>query len=161
MKLAENVAMLSVPVNFNPEFVLNIVLLWDNDNLVLIDAGYAGQEDAIAEAIKNTGHDIKDLTHIIVTHQDLDHIGCINSLRKVAPNVKVLAHVDEAPYIDGRKVAVKVEEALKRLETSPLEAQKEIKEYAKRYEEARTKIDQELVDGEILPICGGIKVIHV
>jgi len=163
MKIAENAAMLPLVVNIpDREMTLHMTLAWDESNLVLIDVGMPEQAQAIAQLIADAGFDAKNLTHIIITHQDMDHIGSTLDLLKIAPNAKLLAHCDEAPYMDGRKTPVRLAGLLERYDTFPPEAQEQIDEYKRSIEdgEFRLKIDQELTDKEVLPICGGIEVVH-
>ena len=163
MRIAKNVELLSIPANM-PDFdmVLHMTLTWDDSNLVLIDAGIPGQGEAIAQAIADAGFDVRNLTHIIITHQDLDHIGSVAELQKMAPDVKLIAHCDEAPYMDGRKMPVRMVSALQEYDDLPPEEKEEIEEYMRDYGERkfRLKIDQELADKEVLPICGGIEIVH-
>ena len=163
MKIAENAAMLNLTASVpGREMTLYMTLAWDDNNLVLIDGGIPEQAQAIAQLIADAGFDVKNLTHIIITHQDMDHIGSIPNLLQMAPNAKLLAHCDEAPFMDGRKTPVRLAELLEKYETFPPEVQAQIDDYKKEVESGRfrLKIDQELTDKEVLPICGGIEVVH-
>ena len=163
MRIAENVELLSIPVDRpGVEMVLHMTLTWDDNHLVLIDAGVPGQAQAIAQAIADAGFDEKKLTHIIITHQDMDHIGSIPDLQQIAPGVKLLAHCEEAPYMDGRKMPVRMASAVERYNDLPPEAKEQIEEGMRDYgsRKYRLKIDQELTDKEVLPICGGIEAVH-
>ncbi|GHU57168.1 hypothetical protein AGMMS49975_22090 [Clostridia bacterium] len=88
--------------------VIYPILAWDESDLVLIDAGFPGQIDLITEEIAKVGHSAKDITAIILTHQDIDHIGCVRELLELAPNAQVMAHIEEAPYINGEKTPIKL-----------------------------------------------------
>jgi glyoxylase-like metal-dependent hydrolase (beta-lactamase superfamily II) len=135
-------------------------LAWDNENLVLVDAGFPGQKDAIVESIAAAGFSAEKLTHILLTHQDIDHIGCVLDLLSLASAAKVLAHTDEAPYIDGRKTSIKLAMLLNNQDTLPPD-QREWRDKLKvAFANRRIPIDKELRDGKVLPICGGITVIH-
>ena len=163
MKIAENAAMLPLKVQApTHEMVLNMTLTWDQDNLVLIDAGVPEQAQTIAQLIKENGFDVKNLTHIIITHQDMDHIGSISELLRMAPNAKLMAHRDEAPYMDGRKMPIRLAEHLKKYDTFPPEIQTQIDAFKKDWDNGKLtlKIDQELADKEVLPMCGGIEIVH-
>jgi len=100
MRIASNVEMLEIG-GFGD--TIYPILTWDNEHLVLIDAGFPGQADSIAQAISDAGFSTERITHIIITHQDIDHIGCVLDMIKRSPTALVLAHEVEAPYIDGRK----------------------------------------------------------
>jgi len=140
---------------------LNLVLAWDDNSLVLIDAGVPGLTDEIVNAIEGEGFRAEDLTHIIITHQDWDHIGCVSDLQKLAPNLKVVAHVDEAPYIDGRTVPIKLAARLEQYDTMTEEQRAGIDRWKDMHENSPITVHEQVQDGQILPICGGIEIVHV
>ena len=158
MKLAENIKLLTI--EREGEGVFNLVLAWDEKHLVLVDAGWPWQIDKIKEAIANEGFHAENLTHIILTHQDPDHIGCVSELKKLAPNLKVVAHVDEAPYLDGRVLPIKLAAALSRYETMPEKERASIDLWKSTYENDPISVTEPVRDGDILPICGGIEIVH-
>ena len=159
MKLAHNIILL--PIGREGMGNLNLVLAWDDDNLVLIDAGLPGQTDAIAKAIADAGFRAEDLTHIIITHQDWDHIGCVSDLKKLAPNLKVVAHADEAPYLDGRKLPIKLAARLEQYDSIPAEQRAGVDLWKNMYENTPITVMDQVQDGQVLPICGGIEIVHV
>jgi len=156
MRIAPNVAMLPILEN-GPAYP---VLLWDEDNLVLIDAGFPGQTDAIIKAISGEGQRAENLTHIIVTHQDWDHIGCIMDLQKLAPRAKVLAYEDEAPYIDGKKTPIKLVARLANYDALSEETRAKLDWQKEYYASTHITVAETLSAGMVLHLCGGIKVIH-
>jgi len=156
MQITDNVALLPV----SGQGTANFVLTWDKNNLVLIDGGYPGQTDSIVKAISDEGFNAANLTHLIITHQDWDHIGCVMDLQKLIPNLKVLAHEIEAPYIDGRKTPIKLAVRLAEYDTLSREMRERCDWQKEFYASNEITIHETLCDGEILPICGGIEVIH-
>ena len=159
MRLAHNIVLL--PISREGMGNLNLVLAWDEKNLVLIDAGLPGQMDDIAKAISDESFKAEDLTHIIITHQDWDHIGCVSDLRKLAPNLKVVTHVDEAPYIDGRTVPIKLAARLEQYDTLPEEQRAGIDRWKDMHENSPIAVHEQVQDGQVFPICGGIEIVHV
>ena len=115
MKIANNAAMLEVTGMGS----VNLTLTWDDDNLVLVDAGFPEQTDAIVQAIADAGFSAAQITHIIITHQDMDHIGCVVDLLKIARSAKVVAHTEETPYIDGSKTPIKLAAMLENYDSLP------------------------------------------
>jgi len=156
MKIADNAALLPV----SGQGTANLVLTWDVSNLVLIDAGFPGQTQAIVKAISDEGFNAEKLTHIIITHQDWDHIGCITDLQKLSPGLQVLVHEEEAPYIDGRKTPIKLATRLAEYDTLSDEMRARCDWQKAYYAENKIVVTETLHDGMILPICGGIEVIH-
>jgi glyoxylase-like metal-dependent hydrolase (beta-lactamase superfamily II) len=144
MKIADGVSILELPIQ---GFTLNPTLVWDEESAVLIDTGMPGQEDQIIEAMNRAGVPFERLTSVILTHQDIDHIGCLPELiEKFDGEIDVYAHELDKPYIEGDKPLLK------------LDFPKELQHLAENPPKA--KVHYSLADGEELPFCGGIKVIH-
>ena len=159
MKLAKNVALL--PIGREGAGKLNLVLAWDESHLILIDAGVPGQTDAIAKAIADQGFRAEDLTHIFITHQDWDHVGCVNDLKKLAPSLKVVAHTYEAPYIDGRVQPIKLAARLEQYDSMSQEQQEMVDSWKHIYANSPIPVTDPVQDGQVFPICGGIEIVHV
>lgn len=160
MKIDENVAILTLPSpvpGSNAE--VSLTLTWDEQNLVLVDAGFPDQVDLIKQAIVDEGFLAENLTHLIITHQDLDHIGSMKDLQKIAPNMQIMTSVDEASYLDGRSVPVKLAKALAEYDNLPVEHKQQVDHGKQVFEQLQLKFDKELQNGELLPICGGMEVI--
>jgi len=161
MKIGENVALLTLPSPIPGVTAhINLVLTWDEHNLVLIDSGFPGQIDMIKQAIAEEGFSAKNLTHLIITHQDLDHIGCMKDLLQIAPNMQIMTHCDEAPYLDGRKVPIKLAAALENYDNIPEEHKQGVDQGKQIYQQLQLKFHKELQDKEVLPVCEGIEIIH-
>ena len=137
MKIAENTVMLKVTGDYG---ALHPTLVWDDKRAVLIDACCPGQGKELIEAISAAGVKAADITDIILTHQDVDHIGCVQDILDLAPSAAVWAHEEEIPYLDGRKAPIK---------TNPL-----------LNENGGFKGIRPLRDGDVLPVGGGIEVLH-
>jgi len=159
MRLAQNIALL--PITREGMGSLNLVLAWDDNNLVLIDAGVPGQADMIAQAIAGEGFRAEDLTHLIITHQDWDHVGSVSDLMKLAPALKVVAHADEAPCIDGRVLPIKLAARLEQYDNLPEEHRAGVDNWKNTYTNSPIPVNIQVQDGQVLPICGGIEIVHV
>ena len=57
------------------ESIINPTVIYDNDELILVDAGLPHQFHQIREAIEEEELEFYKLRKIIFTHQDIDHIG--------------------------------------------------------------------------------------
>jgi len=73
-----------------------------DDGLTLIDTSSPGAANRILDAIKRIGRRPEHLRTIVVTHYHYDHTGNVNELRE-RTGATVIAHPDDAPYIEGRK----------------------------------------------------------
>jgi len=137
------------------------VLVWDNEHVVLIDAGYPLQTEAIRKGVEAAGLALSDIDTIILTHQDIDHIGCVKEIQaEAAKPVTVIAHEIEAPYIDGRETPIKMVPLEKNKEHLPEELKARYIQLKEGFENRRIPIDKTVRDGAILPYVGGIRVIH-
>ena len=159
MKISENIALITLERQTGSD--INLVLVWDDKNLVLIDAGVPGQTKEIIGAITNLSFKAENLTHMIITHQDYDHVGCVADLKKLCPNMQVVAHAEESPYIDGRKLPIKLEARLSEYESLPNVDKAFVDAWKNMYENHPIPIDYEVHDGEVFDICGGLEFVHV
>jgi len=151
MRVANGVYVLPIPRSpQEPESVLNLTLIADeyNEN-TLVDAGLPDQMEAISAALVEAGIGVGDLSRIIFTHQDLDHVGSGAALVRQS-GARVLAHSADAPYIEG---------SLRLLKPSPemLEQRPQMREVLERLEPVG--IDDYIEDGTRLDLAGGTKVI--
>jgi glyoxylase-like metal-dependent hydrolase (beta-lactamase superfamily II) len=115
----------------------------------LVDTGLPGQLDTIIAALGEDGFTLADLRRIIITHQDFDHIGSLHDLVQ-ATGAPVLASGVEAPTIDGRELP-----RFARPET--LAQRPDLRAAAQGFRP--TPIDEELQDGALLNLAGGVRVI--
>jgi glyoxylase-like metal-dependent hydrolase (beta-lactamase superfamily II) len=77
--------------------------------VVLVDVGYAGATDQLADDLADAGLGFEDVRAVLVTHQDGDHVG---ALREVVDRTGavVYTHANCTPYVDGRKHPIKAPE---------------------------------------------------
>jgi len=157
MQIAEHAAMLELA---RPNGAIYPTLAWDEHSLVLIDAGFPGQTEALISAIAAEGFRAEDITHIILTHQDIDHVGCLPDLLRLAPAARVIAHLEEAPYIDGSKTPIKLAMLLENYDRLPEQMKQFCDQLQAGFANRRAAIQQTVMDGEVLPMAGGIEVVH-
>ena len=161
MRLADGVEMLELPIrSFTGQNIIHPTLTWDDDTVVLVDAGFSGQLQQIREAMARAGVSFDRLDKVIVTHQDIHHIGGLpDIILESSHKVEVLSHEEEKPYIEGRKPLIKMNQARlsKRLVSLPEEQRQQAE--ALFANPPKASVDTAVADGEILPYCGGITVI--
>lgn len=167
MKIADRVEMLELSaVVMGEQNVVNPTLIWDNDELILVDTGFPGQLPKIREAMEKAGVPFEKLSKIIITHHDIDHVGSLPAIVKELPQkVEVLAHEVEKPYIQGELPSVKLTpERMALLDSQlaslPEEQRQAMKNVFENFKELKAGVDRTFTDGEELPYCGGITVIH-
>ncbi len=151
MKLNDDVAVLELRIASPGQiFVLNLSLLLDaTHGPTLVDTGMPGQADAIAAALAELGLGVADLRRIILTHQDIDHIGSLQDLAR-ASGAAVLAHRVEAPFINGERTP--------RFATPEmLAARPELRPAVERF--TPTPVDELLQHDDRRNLAGGVRVV--
>ncbi|WP_042166934.1 MBL fold metallo-hydrolase [Paenibacillus gorillae] len=161
MKIANGVEMLEIHV-MSPRgpMVLNPTLIYDGNSAILVDAGMPGQSQLIVEAMSKAGVAPSQLQAIILTHQDLDHIGGAPEIIQAAgKSLPIYAHKLDQPYMEGKLPLVKAnpERMAKLLSHLPEEELRQALEVFQN--PPKVPVDQLLEDGQVLPVFGGIQVI--
>jgi glyoxylase-like metal-dependent hydrolase (beta-lactamase superfamily II) len=115
--------------------------------------------------MQQAGVPFERLNTIIVTHQDLDHIGSLPVMLKEAPQkVEVLANEIEKPFIQGDQRPLKLtpQAIAQAVAALPAEMPEEARQafQARLENPPRAAVDKTVADGEELPYCGGITVIN-
>lgn len=72
------------------------------DPAILVDTSMPGSAEKILEEIRTLGISPRDISHIVLTHHDIDHIGSAAALRK-ATGAKLWASAGDLPFIEGRQ----------------------------------------------------------
>lgn len=141
--------------------VITPVLISGERDTILVDCGYPDFSSLLEEAVNRHGVKLESVTKLIVTHHDMDHIGSLAALKKAYPHIAIIAHEVEAPYIDGSKKSLRLEQAEASLESLPEEAEEHAKQFIRLLQSIEpAPVDQVVSHGEKLPWCGGIQIVH-
>jgi glyoxylase-like metal-dependent hydrolase (beta-lactamase superfamily II) len=148
VRVNDDLLILELPLG---EWIMNLSVILDAEKgPTLVDTGVPGQAAMILEKLATEGISPSDLKRILITHQDIDHIGSMKALKE-ATGAEVLALDVEIPYIDGTLPSPK-RPSPERLEQNPgLKAMLDALE--------RSTVDVALKDGEVLDLAGGVTVI--
>lgn len=163
MKIAQDVEMLEVPAVSSAGLARMIypTLLWQGEDVVLVDAGYPGQLGNVRQAVEQAGIDFERIGTVVLTHHDLDHMGGLRELQKVLPRmVRVLAHEVEIPYVQGDLTPLKLAQLEAELPNLPAERKGDFERLKQAFEKSYVRVDEPLRDGQVLPFLGGVRVIH-
>ena len=126
---------------------------------VLVDCGYVGSLHKIEEALQAQGIAPQSITHIILTHQDHDHVGAAGAYKRKYPSVRILASAIETPYIDGTQKSLRLTQAEEMQDSLPPEMKAFGLAFCNLLRSVEpVQIDQPLNDGEILPFGGGCHI---
>lgn len=132
------------------------VFIIDDDGLTLIDTGMQGSADKIFSAIRKGGKDPQNIKRIILTHAHPDHSGSAAEISKKL-NIPVWIHTIDADLVE-KGIGVREPVQLSAGIINWLIYNLFIKRSESNIEPV--KIDKKLSDREILPIAGGIEVVH-
>ena len=133
----------------------NAFLIEGDDGFTLIDAGYPGKEAAVFQAIHGLGRSPKQLKHLILTHAHPDHIGSAAAIvhetgaRTYMHPLDIPIAESGGPFRPMTPAPSPLGLLLCKLFFHPNQRLKPV------------TIDQPLTAGAMLPIAGGIEVIHV
>ncbi len=167
MRVAPGVEMLELSAELlSGPGTLYPTLMWDQQSAILIDAGLPGMAGQFLESIKTAGVAPHKISAIVLTHHDLDHIGSLGELQQTLPQgLKIMSHPEEVPYIQGELPPIKLtpkmqEQMQEQMKSLPEERRRAMKEMMESMKNQKNTVDRTLTDGEVLPYCGGIQVIH-
>ena len=133
----------------------NAFLIESDDGLTLIDAGYPGKEVAVFRASRGLGRSPGQLKHLIFTHAHPDHVGSAAAIVRET-GARTYMHPLDIPIAESGgpfRPLVAAPGLLMRV------LFKLFNRTGMRVEPVA--INQPLADGEMLPIAGGIDVIHI
>lgn len=107
MELANGVHAPALDVTFGDrEMTLNPVAVETPRGLLLLDVGLPDGVPVLADALDDEGLSLDDTWAVVVTHQDVDHAGCLAAVVE-RTGAAVLAHEADAPYLEGERELVK------------------------------------------------------
>jgi len=134
---------------------VNAFVIEDN-GLTLIDTGPKGSAGKIFSAIKNGGKNPYDIKRIILTHAHPDHSGSAEEMKRML-RAPVMAHREDA-QIMRYGIACRKEVCLTPGFKNWLFYELAIKRSGINIEPV--VIDEELDNHDLLPLAGGLRVIH-
>jgi glyoxylase-like metal-dependent hydrolase (beta-lactamase superfamily II) len=134
--------------------VVNVFLLESDDGLALIDTGYPNSADRILSGVAELGRQPGDIRHIIVTHSHPDHIGSLAALQW-ATGARTYIHALDGPIA---RAGTGFRPITPSPGLVPFVMHRMFMRNPPVLEPAQ--IDQEVADGDVLPIAGGLKAIH-
>ncbi|WP_420629164.1 MBL fold metallo-hydrolase [Candidatus Leptofilum sp.] len=125
----------------------NVYLIIDAPHVVLVDTGTPRQQDKIFTKLRQLSHQPTDLTHILITHADIDHVGSLAALYNTS-GAQIMAGAASAQLISQGKSP----------QHMPMLVQWIIDTFMKYGAVPQEKISV-FKDGETLPFLGGLQVL--
>lgn len=135
---------------------VNAFVIESNGELTLIDTGFKNSTDKIFAAIEKAGKKPENIKQIILTHSHPDHSGSAAAIKNKL-NVPLYIHEEDATLLEqgiGGRLPHEVSPGILNkilfnlfIKKSPNQTDAVV-------------VDEKLKDGDVLPIAGGLKVIH-
>lgn len=144
----------------NTENTVYPTLLWDKQNIILVDCGFIGSLPYLEKELKRHGLSVEQLTGLVLTHHDHDHMGAAAAIKRINPCLKIYASDEEAPFITAQEKPLRLQQAEELQKTLPPEQQdfgKAFCEMLRRVEPVQ--VDVFLHDEERIDWCGGCRII--
>lgn len=145
MKITDNIFVV-------PEVGGHVYLILDRDELTLIDTGLPGSHRKILDYIANLGKHPTDLTRILITHADLDHVGSLAAMSKASGAHTYTSQI-EADALAAGKPSRPIKRqgfSVRRLLMTALRP---------FLHTGAFRVDEIVTDGQVLPIAGGLRVV--
>ncbi|MEI2731052.1 MAG: MBL fold metallo-hydrolase [Dermatophilaceae bacterium] len=131
------------------DFVNGFLLRDDDGQVTILDMGLPRSAPRVLAALTAIGSGPSDVTRLLLTHAHIDHVGGAAAVA-AAVGRGVAVHAEDAQYVrEGRGPARDPTYRLGRLldRLSPT-----------RF--GPVQVAEELLDGQLLPVAGGLRVIH-
>ncbi|MCU1692530.1 MAG: fold metallo-hydrolase [Frankiales bacterium] len=133
------------------DLVNSYLLSGDDGTLVLVDAGTRGAPKALLAALAALGRQPADVTHLLLSHAHNDHAGGARAVVD-ATGSRVAAHEREAVYLrEGRMPAP---------DPFTLGGRLLARLPGRATGFASVAVDDAFHDGDVLPVAGGVQVVH-
>ena len=132
------------------DFINSFLFLDDDGSITLIDTGLKSAPKRIVTAVQSLNRDMSDVKRILLTHSHDDHAGGAAKVIELIGRPDVMAHEADKSFFESGK-----------------NPPQDYSYFAGRFFRylpsggfAPFKITTSLTDGEILPIAGGLQVVH-
>lgn len=142
------------------EDVLYPVVLRHASEVVLVDCGYAGFMPLLQAAMAKHRLSLQDLTGVILTHHDMDHMGCGAELKAAYPALRFYSSAAEKPYLEGTKKSLRLQQAEDLFPCLPDEQKPGALQFQQLLKSVRpVAVNGEIAPGEAIPFLPGVQVI--
>lgn len=136
------------------------MIIQDGTDTILVDCGYPGFLPLLEEACAHQKIDLNSMTKLLLTHHDIDHIGTAAALKRQIPHLEISASDQEAPYINGARKALRIEQAESTLHELSGEEKIGAEQFIQYLQTVEAvEVDRTLQSNELLCWGGGFEVI--
>ena len=139
--------------------VVHPVLAMDEKACVLMDCGYPGSLPLLQRTLQKRGVALSDVTHLILTHHDLDSAGCAGELVQAYPHIQVLATPQQEPFLRREKPSLRMQQMQKVYRDAPQEAAA-LQVVEKLFDAVQPVAVSRLIkDGDTFDVAGGLRIV--
>lgn len=96
-------------------------LIQVNNKSMLVDCGYEETFEEFVAALGSIGMTIKDLNAIIISHDDIDHLGALHLFKNANPDLIIYSSKIEEPSVSGKVKSERLIQAENSLDNIPEE----------------------------------------
>ncbi len=157
-----NVHVLQVAFDFSgKEDAVYPVLLRNRTETILVDCGYPGFRSLLEKAARAHHILLRELTGIIITHHDIDHLGALFELKEAYPWVKIYSSALEEKYIDGKEKSLRLQQAEDLYPLLPEDQQPAALQFQKMLAEVKpVPVDYGFATDEAPYFLDGIRIVN-
>lgn len=144
----------------NIENTVYPTLLLDKENIILVDCGFIGSLPILENQLKRYGVSIDQITGLVLTHHDHDHMGAAAAIKRRNPAIKIYASAVEAAFISAEEKPLRLVQAEEMQKTLLPEQQ----DFGKAFCEMLRKVEPVEVDvylnnEECMDWCEGCRIL--
>jgi len=146
MKITDNIHII-------PNVQANSYLILEPEGLTIIDTGMPFSEKQTLKHIASLGRSAEEIRRILITHADLDHYGCLAALKETSGAITYASQPEAEAMAQGVS-SRPVNRDIGRFQGFI------IRLMGKLLKPTPIQVDEPLVDGQVLPILGGLQVVE-
>ena len=128
---------------------VNCYLVADPDGLTVIDTGMPGTDKKILDLVSHLGRKPADLKRVLLTHSDPDHMGGLAALKSATGARAYASEIEARGSAEGH--STRGSSTLRGRILAPV--------MGLFFKIQPATIDQFVIDGEMLPVLGGLRVV--
>ncbi|QIK62378.1 MBL fold metallo-hydrolase [Leucobacter viscericola] len=140
-----------LPIPGGPAHLLNAYLWREEEEITLIDTGWAGSAPLFDEALRQLGRSRSDVKRIVLTHFHEDHAGSAAEIARWG-DVEIIAGAADAPFVSGTLPG-----PLPQLTDSERTIHADSEDPPQG---PPCRVDREVHGGDVLDFAGGARVIE-
>lgn len=142
------------------EVPIHPIVLQDDEYLILVDCGFIGSLRLLEIELGKHGISIEQLTALVLTHHDHDHMGAAAALKRANPKIQIYSSLEESVYISAREKPLRLVQAEELQAQLPPQQQAFGRMFCDMLQRVEpVTVDAHLTDSQETGWCGGCQVL--